>query len=142
MSLTTRYVEKQTRLLHIKVTSSTQHPPQLTRTGLTARQEAPDIAHRQRHLATGHGFRQQRHRVGRGLNRLRLGSCRHHGLRGGWRRAPGGWSCGPVFVQLDHLSAFGFGVQVVGPPLQQVGAVFQVGGSVVSGPHLIALFVG
>jgi len=53
-----------------------------------------------------------------------------------------GRSCGPVRFQVDHFGPFGFGVQVVGPPLKQVGAVFDVGGSVVNAPHLIALFVG
>ncbi len=53
-----------------------------------------------------------------------------------------GRSCGPVRFQVDHIGPFGFGVQVVGPPLQQVGAVFRVGGSVVNAPHLIAFFVG
>ncbi len=65
------------------------------------------------------------------------------GLRWGWAPGPG-WvrSCGPVRFQVDHFGPPCLLVQVIGPPLQQVGPVFQVGGSVVSRPHLIAFFVG
>ncbi len=55
-----------------------------------------------------------------------------------------GWvrSCGPVRGQVDHFGPLCPLVQVISPPLQQVGPVFHVGGSVVSRPHLIAFFVG
>lgn len=48
---------------------------------------------------------------------------------------------GGALVQMHNLASLA-AVEVVGPPLQQLGAFIHVGAAVVGGTHLIALLVG